>query len=93
MTSGGNNGVTGIRGGPEPDAITLEACGRPIRESSSTASSSPPSSGAPVAVTDAIFWQVPVVVIPGLRKPMVRRDDVMRLIAASTFDGKTRVRQ
>jgi hypothetical protein len=36
---------------------------------------------------DAIFRAVPVVAIPGLRKPMVRREDVARLIAKYTYVG------
>ena len=48
--------------------------------------------GVTRAVVDAIFRRVPVVVIPGCRKPMVRRDDVLRLMEESTFDGRTRAR-
>ena len=47
--------------------------------------------GVTRAVVDNIFRELQVVVFPGSRKPMVRRDDVERLIAASTF-GKDRVR-
>jgi hypothetical protein len=43
------------------------------------------------AFVDAVFRSVPVVALPGLRKPMVRREDVARLLAEHTFDG-TRVR-
>lgn len=47
--------------------------------------------GVPRSVVDAVFRSLPVVVLPGLRKPMVRRADVLELIAASTFvdDGRT----
>lgn len=43
------------------------------------------------AAVDAVFRSVPVVCLPGLRKTFVRRDDVERLIADSTY-GAGRVR-
>ncbi len=39
------------------------------------------------AGVDAIFQTVPVVIIPGVRKVWVRREDVARLLAEHTFDG------
>lgn len=43
------------------------------------------------ATVDAIFRSLPVVALPGLRKPFVRRDDVMRLLDESTYDeGRVR---
>ena len=48
--------------------------------------------GVTRAVVDAIFRQVPVVALPGLRKPMVRREDVLRLLEESTYRDGERVR-
>lgn len=47
--------------------------------------------GVPRSVVDAVFRSLPVVVLPGLRKPMVRRADVLELLERSTFtdDGRT----
>jgi hypothetical protein len=43
------------------------------------------------AAIDAVFRQVPVVVIPGCRKVFAKREDVMALIERSTFN-RDRVR-
>lgn len=47
--------------------------------------------GVPRSVVDAVFRAVPIVALPGLRKPMVRRSDVLELLEASTYldDGRT----
>lgn len=47
--------------------------------------------GVPRSVVDAVFRSVPIVAIPGLRKPMVRRADVVELLERSTFadDGRS----
>lgn len=47
--------------------------------------------GVPRSVVDAVFRAVPVVALPGLRKPMVRRADVLELIEQSTWcdDGRS----
>ena len=37
------------------------------------------------AAVDAVFRQVPVVVIPGCRKVFARREDIMVLIESNTF--------
>ena len=44
------------------------------------------------AAVDAIFRAVPVVALPGLRKPYVRRADVETLLEESTFIDGQRVR-
>ena len=44
------------------------------------------------AAVDAIFRSVPVVALPGLRKPYVRRVDVESLLEESTFVDGQRVR-
>ena len=41
---------------------------------------------------DAVFRACTVVVLPGYSRPMVRAADYLRLIEASTFDGRTAVR-
>jgi hypothetical protein len=41
---------------------------------------------------DAIFRQLPVVVVPGYSRPLVRVRDYLALIDQSTYDGRTRVR-
>ena len=43
------------------------------------------------AAIDRVFVELPVVVLPGLRKSFVRRADVARLLDASTY-GPDRVR-
>ena len=48
--------------------------------------------GVTRAVVDAIFRSVPVVALPGLRKPMVRREDVLRLLEESTYRDGERIR-
>jgi hypothetical protein len=48
--------------------------------------------GLPRSVIDAVFRALPVVAIEGLRKPMVRREDVLRLLEESTFRDGERVR-
>jgi hypothetical protein len=48
--------------------------------------------GCKRSVVDAIFLALETVHFPGSRKPLVRRDDVLRLIEDSTYDGRTRVR-
>lgn len=47
--------------------------------------------GVSRATIDTIFRLVPVVALPGLRKPMVRRADVLELIEQSTWcdDGRS----
>jgi hypothetical protein len=40
------------------------------------------------AGVDAVFRQLPVVVLPGLRKTFVRRADVAALIESSTYTGR-----
>lgn len=44
------------------------------------------------AAVDAIFRSLPVVALPGLRKPYVRRADVEILLEESTFVDGQRVR-
>jgi hypothetical protein len=39
------------------------------------------------AAIDAVFRALPVVVIPGVRKVHVRREDVAALLEANTFHG------
>lgn len=41
---------------------------------------------------DAIFRQLPVVVVPGYSRPLVRAREYLALIEQSTYDGRTRVR-
>jgi hypothetical protein len=41
---------------------------------------------------DAIFRAVPVLVLPGYARPMVRAEDVRRLLEERTFDGRSKVR-
>ncbi len=48
--------------------------------------------GLPRSAVDAVFRSLPVVALPGLRKPMVRREDVLRLLEESTFRDGERVR-
>ena len=36
--------------------------------------------GLPRSAVDVVFRSLPVVALPGLRKPMVRREDVLRLL-------------
>ena len=48
--------------------------------------------GVTRATVDAIFRALPVVALPGLRKPFVRRDDVEVLLARSTYRDGERVR-
>jgi hypothetical protein len=40
---------------------------------------------------DAVFRALPVIVLPGYSRPMVRADDYQHLLDESTYDG-TRVR-
>ena len=47
--------------------------------------------GLPRSAIDAIFRALPVVSFPDSRKVFVKRDDVLALIEASTYDG-TQVR-
>ena len=42
---------------------------------------------APRAV-DAVFRSLPVIVLPGYRRPLVRVADYLALLAASTCDGE-----
>jgi hypothetical protein len=44
------------------------------------------------ATVDAIFQRLEVIAFEGHRKVFVRRADVEHLLAASTYDGRTRVR-
>jgi hypothetical protein len=44
------------------------------------------------AGVDAVFRALDVVHLPGLRKPLVRREDAQRLIAESTYRDGERVR-
>ena len=48
--------------------------------------------GLPRSAVDVVFRSLPVVALPGLRKPMVRREDVLRLLEESTFRDGERVR-
>lgn len=41
---------------------------------------------------DAIFRALPVVVLPGYSRPVVRVRDYLDLLERSTYDGRTRVR-
>jgi hypothetical protein len=41
--------------------------------------------GVTRAVVDAIFRALPVIVLPGCRKVLVKREDVARLLAERTF--------
>jgi hypothetical protein len=41
---------------------------------------------------DAVFRAVPVVVLPGYNRPVIRVRDYLALLEESTFDGRTRVR-
>jgi hypothetical protein len=41
---------------------------------------------------DAVFRAVPVVVLPGYSRPVIRVRDYLALVEESTFDGRTRVR-
>jgi hypothetical protein len=41
---------------------------------------------------DAVFRNLPAVVLPGYARPLVRVRDYVALLEASTFDGRTRVR-
>jgi hypothetical protein len=43
------------------------------------------------AAIDHVFGTLPVIVFPGSRRPMVRREDFLKLLAESTFDD-SRVR-
>lgn len=45
--------------------------------------------GLPRSAVDAIFRALPVVAFPGHRKVYVRREDVDRLIEASTYASDT----
>lgn len=39
------------------------------------------------AAIDAIFRQLPIVAIPGTRRPMIRREDYLELVERSTYRG------
>jgi hypothetical protein len=41
---------------------------------------------------DCVFRQLPIVVVPGYSRPLVRVRDYLELIEQSTYDGRTRVR-
>jgi hypothetical protein len=41
---------------------------------------------------DAAFRAVPVVVLPGYSRPLIRVRDYLVLLEASTYDGRNRVR-
>jgi hypothetical protein len=41
---------------------------------------------------DAVFRQLPVVVLPGYSRPLVRAADYLQLIDRSLHDGRTSVR-
>jgi hypothetical protein len=41
---------------------------------------------------DAVFRALPVVVLPGYSRPLVRASDYLALLGASVHDGRTRVR-
>jgi hypothetical protein len=43
--------------------------------------------GVKRAAAEAIMRQLPKVVVPGLRKTYVRKDDVLRLVEESTVRG------
>ena len=40
---------------------------------------------------DAVFRALPVVVLPGYSRPLVRVADYLKLISHSTYDGRSRV--
>lgn len=49
--------------------------------------------GLPRSAIDAVFRACPTIHLPGLRKPLVRRTDVLELLERSTFvDDGTSVR-
>ena len=48
--------------------------------------------GVTRATVDAIFRALPVVALPGLRKPFVRRADVQALLEQHTYRDGERVR-
>ena len=41
---------------------------------------------------DAVFRALPVVVLPGYSRPLVRAADYLALLERSTYDGRTAVR-
>jgi hypothetical protein len=41
---------------------------------------------------DAVFRALPVVVLPGYSRPLVRVADYLELVGRSTYDGRSRVR-
>jgi hypothetical protein len=41
---------------------------------------------------DAVFRALPVVVLPGYSRPLVKVPDYLALIESATYDGRTRVR-
>jgi hypothetical protein len=44
------------------------------------------------AAVDAVFRELPVVVFPGSSRPMIRREDYLELVDASTYNaGRVRL--
>jgi hypothetical protein len=41
---------------------------------------------------DAVFRALPIVALPGYRRPLVRVRDYLALLEASTYNGRSRVR-
>jgi hypothetical protein len=48
--------------------------------------------GVPPGGVDAIFRELPIVKIPGYRRPLIRRDAYLELLERCTYSGRDRVR-